>query len=339
VMATLSVPADTNTSREILRVENAQTDTRIGAEICRQFGAKSLLILLIYHDRAAAGVLEVFFSDAHAFQDREVRTYRLMAGLIGEAIAQAAQLERKKNLTAALPTTPHAIEQIVPQREKFLNVGRSMPGPTNKHATYPPRGAAMAVDWKLPIPRQPAVLATMIMQRAKRVPWYKRPWNVDLAAVVTVLVLTCWIAYSDRQPASLLGSSELQRSVAIEEQVPFLHAKAVPAKSTSKVQTAPVPVEEARAARTRLQRVRVGENEVDYIGEDVTVRYFTHKPAPQPVSVGESQVAYIGEDVTVRYFTPKPAVVPPTPAVGSAAQPVGRSWSAPANSISPKPAK
>ena len=338
-MVTLTVPADTEASREILRVENTQTDARIEAAICRQFGAESLLMLLIYHDRAVAGVLEVLFSEAHAFQDREVRTYRLMAGLIGEAMSHAAQLEQKKTLTAELPTTPQAIEQITPPREKFLNDGGSMPGPANKHAIYQRCGAALAVARELRVLRQPTLLATMIMQRAKDVTWHKRRWNVALAAVAIVLVLTCWIALSDRRPASPLGSSALPRSIAIEQQVPFLPAKAMPAKGTSKVQTAPVPVKEARVARATFQRVRVGENEVAYIGEDVTVRYFTPKPASHRVRVGENEVAYIGDDVTVRYFTPKPAVMPPTRPVGSAAQPVAPSWPVPAKSVSPKPAK
>ncbi|MGB2604249.1 MAG: GAF domain-containing protein, partial [Candidatus Sulfotelmatobacter sp.] len=85
VKASLTLPPNTKSSREILRVEDAETDTRIEAAICRQFGAKSLLILPIYHQRALAGVLEVLFSEAHIFQDREVRTYRLMAGLIESA--------------------------------------------------------------------------------------------------------------------------------------------------------------------------------------------------------------------------------------------------------------
>jgi hypothetical protein len=160
-----------------------------------------------------------------------------------------------------------------------------------------------------------------------RVFWHKRRWNVTLAAVAAVLVIACWIAYSDRRPISALGPSTLQRSIAIEQQAPSLSAKARPAKSTSELQTKPVPVRQARVASTNRQRVRVGENEVEYIGEDVTVRYFTPpKPAPHRVRVGENEVAYMGEDVTVRYFTAKPAVVPPQP-VGSAAPPVGRSRS------------
>jgi hypothetical protein len=311
-MVTLTVPANTDASREILRVENAQTDTRIEAAICRQFGAKSLLILLIHHDLAVAGVLEILFSEAHAFQDREIRTYRLMARLIGEAMSHAAQLEQKRNLTAELPTIPHAVEQITPQREKFLNDGGSMPRPANKHVIYQRCGAALAVL------RQTALLATMIMQRTKDVTWHKRRWNLALAAVAIVLVLTCWIGLINRRPASPLGSSALPRSIATEQQVPFLPAKAMPANGTSKVEPAPVPVREARVARAKLQRKRVGENEVAYIGEDVTVLYFTAKPAPHRIRVGENKVAYIGDDVIVRYFTPEPAVMPPPRPVGSA---------------------
>jgi len=94
--ARLVVPADSKANCEILRVENAETDARIEAAVCRQFGAKSLLILLICHDEAVAGVLEIFFSEAHVFQDREVRTYRLMAGLVGEAMSQAARLQARQ---------------------------------------------------------------------------------------------------------------------------------------------------------------------------------------------------------------------------------------------------
>ena len=79
----------------------------------------------------------------------------------------------------------------------------------------------------------------------------------------------------------------------------------------------------------------MGENEVDYVGEDVTIRYFTSKPAPRR-RVRESQVAYFGDDVTVYYFRPKPAVMPP---VGRVAQPVGSAWPEPAQSVSQKPAK
>ena len=84
-----------------------------------------------------------------------------------------------------------------------------------------------------------------------------------------------------------------------------------PEKATSAVQPALASVKVPRPARPRVRRVRVGTNEVDYIREDVTVRYFTHPPAPQRKLTADGRVAnreiYIGDDVTVRYFTPTPA--------------------------------
>ena len=107
--AILSVSAHNEARGEILRVENAQADARIEAAICRQFEAQSLLILPIYDEYAVAGVLEVFFSEPHAFQDREMRTYRLMAGLIGDAMSRDAQLrpEESPDNTSRHPAACH----------------------------------------------------------------------------------------------------------------------------------------------------------------------------------------------------------------------------------------
>lgn len=337
-MVTLTVAPDTQGSREILRVENSQTDARIEAAICRQFGAKSLLMLLIYHDRTVAGVLEVLFSEPHVFQDREVRAYRLMAGLIGEAMSHATQVERKTALTAELPTTPHAIEQISPPSANFLKDDGSMPAPANKHAIYQRDGTLLAVARKLRVFRQPALVATTIMQRVKGIAGHNRRWRVTLAAVAVVFVAAYWITTSNRRPVLPSGSSAVQRSTAIEQQVPVLPA-ALPTEGTSKVPTAPVPVNEAGVAQATFQRARVGENEVKFIGEDVTVRYFTSKPARRRVRVGENEVDYIGDDVTVRHFTSKPAVMPPPRPLGSAAQTEDLSGPVSVKLVSPKPAR
>ena len=349
VTATLSVPADNTGGREILRVEDAETDTRIQAEICRQFGAKSLLILLIYHEQSVAGVLEVFFSEAHAFQDCEVRAYRLMAGLIGEAMSQATHLEREKTSTAPRwaitkpavpdpavpdPAVPNIVQQSPPQRAEVLNHTGSAPD-ADKRAIQQPCEATKAVDGKLSILRQPAVLAATLMQQAKRAPavlaatlmqqakrapWGGRRWNLAAAAVAAVLLLTSWFVYNNRRPASSFRPSTAQAPNVVEPQAPVLRVKQESGKGTPRLQPATALVKPAGTGRTSLRRVRIGENEVDYIGDDVTVRHFTPKPKPptRRVRVQASEVAYIGDDVTVRYFKPKAAAVPPTHSIGAA---------------------
>src|SRR5207249_10511329 len=112
-----------------------------------------------------------------------------------------------------------------------------------------------------------------------------RSWKP--AAVVIVLVMADWIAYTRRGPASPGSTSALPRSNAIEQQAPFAPAKPA-ANSTSKPQTARVATQgKKKVPKTTSQRRRVWRD-VDYIAEDVTVRYVTLKPAPQKRPVGST---------------------------------------------------
>src|SRR5260370_12566517 len=79
--------------------------------------------------------------------------------------------------------------------------------------------------------------------------------------------------------------------------------------------------EDRKASRTMSQRV-LRNIRVQYISDDVTVRYFDPIPPPQRV-LRNVRVQYISDDVTVRYFDPIRAVTQPSPA-GSPAQPVNR---------------
>jgi hypothetical protein len=187
--------------------------------------------------------------------------------------------------------------KVCPESE-FLKDGAPTPASANKHAIYQPRQGTMPKDR----PRHSEALATLLMQPRNRVPWHKRLWNGDLAAVVTVLVLACWIAYGDRHPGLLMGPLELQSMATIEEQVRLPPAKTVPAENRRRSHTMPIAVGDERTATPLHGSVFV--TKVVHIGEDVTVRYFTLKPAPHRESVGQYQVVDMGEDVTVRYFAP-----------------------------------
>ncbi len=201
ITAVLSVSTHDDTRDEILRVENAEADTRIEAAVCRLFGANALLIVPIYQERAVAGVLEVFFSEAHTFQDREVRTYRVMARLLEEAMFREARLDQQKASATQLTPVPHAIG---PARETRL--------------------------------RLPVKAATTITQLVKRVPGHSW-WSVAVASVGTVLVMVSWDAYNHRTVAPADASS-LQRPNVAEKQVPAKLSQA--SNRSSKPQTAVV---------------------------------------------------------------------------------------------------
>ena len=275
VTAVLSASAPNEARGEILRVENAQADKRIEAEVCRLFGANALLIVPIYRERTVAGVIEVFFNEAHTFQDREVLTYRVMARLVEEAMFPDARPEQKKAAATQLTALSPVIEPVASAVHKLQGNDESAAQPVSLFAPN------------------------------------KLRWNVAAAGFVAVLLIVGWIAYHHRS-ASPMDASSLHRSNAAQEQVS--------AKPSAESNRASEPETSAGGTADRkdigagFRRVRISQNEVDYIAEDVTIRHFTSKPARTQMRVGEKRVNF-GEDVTVRYFVSKPPVT-------SQAQPV-----------------
>ena len=342
VTAILSVSRHTKSKAEILRVENAQRDGRIEAAICRQFGAESLLILPVYDNRNLVGVMEVIFSDAHSFQEQEVRTYRVMASLLGEVIGRAAQPQIQRAATEP-PVLQPVLASIAPQpgipkmepprvvqptapapQSGFSILGltsesvsltrdpleslrsvaaRLTANPTLRRA-YRAAIASIATirlpEIRLPERHQLDRALSVVMRPVIRVPYYKR-W-----VALTVVVLATWVAFRDHRPTPAAPTSAVASAKAVPQpsSSPSAASTAVPAKASAIPALAVVP---PVAAKPRW--VRVGNDELDYVGQDVTVRYFGVKPAAQ-LAPAHSRTKKIGSDVTVRYFSPIAASAP-----------------------------
>ncbi len=376
VTASLTVSVD-GKNREILRVENAQTDTRIEADICRQFGASALLILPICHERGLAGVLDVRFNEAHTFLDREIRTYHLMAEQIEAAMLQAATLDQESKFSAAIPVSPDAFEPVPPPADDLVPTPEFFMLPENEHSLYARCGAVFAAITEMPAIKQSARLATKITQRArdfnwsqrwsrssqaaarelssvfrrqqlfavtlvdraqnlnwpnrgwtsaqaaarelssvskratlfatqraKSINWANRGRSLAVAAVAVLLVVAALIAYRGRGSAKSLESSTVPSSSANDRKEQL--STPLPSPDASPVQRSAALSNVARPANGTLRRVRVGPHEVDYIGEDVTVRIFSDRPTTKRTRIQASRVLHFGDDVTVRDFTPLP---------------------------------
>ena len=304
--ATLSVSAKIQPKGEILRVEDAATEAGIGGAICRQFGANALLILPIYHEQVLIGILQVFFNQVHGFQDGEVCAYLSMASVVREVMT-LTKVEPKKPVALELATMP-AIEQRTSPVQRFPKNSKF---PASSVAIRQAGGAIIAESEKLTCSMaRPA--GAMNTYRAKRVPWHIRMWKAaDRAAVIILVVTASWIAYTDRTLAPE-GVVVRQKSDTVKHQVPFVPTQAGSAKTDTRTpQTASVPTKNlGKTARSMPPGVRVSDYKTDSISEEVTVRHFPRKPAPQQVPLGD-QVEYVSEDVTIRHFAPKLAVVSP----------------------------
>jgi hypothetical protein len=148
--------------------------------------------------------------------------------------------------------------------------------------------------------------ATRLTQRAQN---FTLPAGWRNAAVTTVAVVLAFIAgivYKSHSPAKSLESSTLPNASSTDQPAPV--PKPAAAKPAAAVQPAPVPLKNTTSARNARRRVRAGSNEVDYIGDDVTVRTFTDNTPAKRTRTAAGRTAQYGDDVTVRYFTPAPSV-------------------------------
>ena len=297
VMATLSTSARHRTRCEILRVEDAGTDARIEASICRQFGAQSLLILPIYREHTIAGTLQVFFSEAHAYQDQEVRTYRLMAGFVEDALSQAVQPGANKAPEAEPFPVRERIEQLRPNIPKLLNQCGSVAAVADKHPVCHTDAVRPAEPRPLAAPRHSALAAARVALRITCLPLHWHRWASVLAATA-VLVIASWIIH--RGPASALGSSP-QKSNGAGQQVPVTStSQGSPKvyKPAASVLTAGV----SKGAGPILRSIPFGNREIDDVAPDVTLRHFIPASMLKVAPAAQSHIEYFGDDVTVRYF-------------------------------------
>lgn len=105
---------------QVLQCPDLGRDSQVNTEIFGQRGAKSVIAVPVYHEGKIAGVVELLFAAASAFQEHDVRTCQLMAGLVTEAIAKAAELEWKRTLAAERATMLETLEKIKPQLERLV---------------------------------------------------------------------------------------------------------------------------------------------------------------------------------------------------------------------------
>lgn len=104
---------------QLLQTPQSEKDPRFDPQICRHRNAKSVIAVPIYHDGKVAAVLELVSSLANAFEEHDVRSCQLMAGLVTEAIARTAELEWKQVLAVERATMLSALEKLKPQLERL----------------------------------------------------------------------------------------------------------------------------------------------------------------------------------------------------------------------------
>jgi PAS domain S-box-containing protein len=76
------------TTGEMMRSDDAESDSRVDREAARRIGVGSMLMIPLSYDEKSLGVLKVMSSRVAAFGEREEKTLRLMSGFLGAVIAR-----------------------------------------------------------------------------------------------------------------------------------------------------------------------------------------------------------------------------------------------------------
>ena len=105
-------------SGQVIRCDDAESDTRVNVQISRRLGARSLIAVPLGGRKTVLGLIEAFSYDAHAINDSDVRSLSLLAELILAAmkpeeedrLAQISQSVVARAEQPATKTLPHKRE-------------------------------------------------------------------------------------------------------------------------------------------------------------------------------------------------------------------------------------
>jgi hypothetical protein len=289
VIATLTSSATSDITTEILRVEDADADPRLQASICRQFGAKSLLILPIACDHELWGVLQVFFDHPHTFAEPEVRTYHLLLELLASSLSASAEsvhLEAHPglNIDGESPSDiPGELPSLAPMPE--LRVAPAAFGALGEVVNLPAGGFDQQ-----PIPHTARPASTLAWRRA---------WDIVVAAVAIIAVAILLLRHDHQSNTASEAPASAEPTSSDPGQLPPSgQSLAQPAHdAVSGPDAVPAPLATAASASAPALSGRVHR-----FGDDVTVRYFTPTPTVLRTNADGTQIRHLSDDVTIRYF-------------------------------------
>jgi hypothetical protein len=97
-----------------LQLRDARRHPLLGA-MCQMEGIGSLIIVPIFHHREVVGAMEFFYREIRSFSIGQVMDLELIAGVVGERLSGAAEVELKLEEERDCPANTQADENPTPQ--------------------------------------------------------------------------------------------------------------------------------------------------------------------------------------------------------------------------------
>ncbi len=89
-----SLTGESVRTRQTLRCDDAETDSRVNRESCRALGIKSVMVVPLIRDQEVIGVFELLADRAHAFEDRDVTALERLAEMVQTGLEHADAAKR-----------------------------------------------------------------------------------------------------------------------------------------------------------------------------------------------------------------------------------------------------
>jgi hypothetical protein len=129
-------------------------DGQLSTEFSREHGDKQSIALPLHHEGNLTGLLEIRFADADSIPAPEMRSCQLMAGLMTEAIARAADKEWRQTLAAERAAMLEALERIKPQLERLaVGPANHIAEPAEQLLESPDELVGAIAEPRVPLPR------------------------------------------------------------------------------------------------------------------------------------------------------------------------------------------
>lgn len=240
-----------------LRCEDSERDLRLDPDVCRQLGLRSIAVVPIFESTTVAGILEVFASQPHAFDDRHLEILQQLAELVTAVSGRVTQ-ENQHMISEAVsePRSKERPEIPVAEVNSYASPSRSetlrkRTAPTALRRHYAAGRAIFAstglltkrlTKWTAPIasPRYyaPAIAVFALVGLLTILSW--KPWH---RTERTVVPSTETLPQAGAVSASAT-TMEARRPLTIAE------PKAVGRNVTSKSATFPTPSDHSSKAET-----------------------------------------------------------------------------------------
>jgi putative methionine-R-sulfoxide reductase with GAF domain len=98
-------------TRQVLRCDDAETDSRVNRESCRALGIRSVMVVPLIREQNVIGVFELLADRANAFEERDVTALERLAEMVQTGIEHADAAKRAVQEIAAKS------EQVVEQQK------------------------------------------------------------------------------------------------------------------------------------------------------------------------------------------------------------------------------